>query len=766
MRESCKISEGKYQLKVETMESMVELLLETLGELSPTELRTFRNLFLRRGSLKLGWLTLEKLELKKVVFPVVQTYGRQSVELAGKILKYMNRMDLVEQMEGGSSRAKKKRFDELLSAEIHRVSAVAVRKDLVLEILTDLKAHEFWKFKWFLQLMQFQKSFPQIPWSVMQFSNRADLVNMMWTMCADRCLQVTEEVLMDLHKSDLVEKLPVGSSSFKEKLPVVDLWPELKQKVKDMESVIKMLLEELHDLTFWDLEDIRNILSWYPCNSPSLSIYLKLLGMKADLQDTMLLLVQTYSEHPVDKIEELLHKMGRDDLVFALTESKEKKHFVGKRSSTLIQKELGLKSVQETRRIFMDMNRTGLLKMLPGTTPGIKEEPLTSLDPVDYGSAERDSSSWTKVDPEVDRASPDEAPTYSLQSEAGQFECCVSGLRWVCKEKVGFRYRFCSWEGHMERMESRGYRPAGPLLDITVFTGKMMEVQLPHWVCIGDVPELLDNFAVLHVNDCGDVLEKVTQVTATHVGLTEPVFSLLAAVINYLFPPRITCNTLIYYQPNTPFLKLHVYLIPPDPALKQLIHREESSSGYDVIKKPRPDKPLKMDHGFSLKVTVETATIQPPEITLRHDSQDPNFYEVFIENPDGKFNLELLQTPSEKVWFCEIRKDDHPKSGPTKVGGSSAEAVAVKTEEEHFVDKHRDALIQRARNIGPILDGLLQKKVLQQETYDTIRSLPTSEARMREIFSCLTAADVCKDIFLSILQEKEQYLIADLQRQE
>ncbi|KAM4735726.1 uncharacterized protein FYW61_006147 isoform 3-T3 [Anableps anableps] len=718
MRESCKISEGKYQLKVETMESMVELLLETLGELSPTELRTFRNLFLRRGSLKLGWLTLEKLELKKVVFPVVQTYGRQSVELAGKILKYMNRMDLVEQMEGGSSRAKKKRFDELLSAEIHRVSAVAVRKDLVLEILTDLKAHEFWKFKWFLQLMQFQKSFPQIPWSVMQFSNRADLVNMMWTMCADRCLQVTEEVLMDLHKSDLVEKLPVGSSSFKEKLPVVDLWPELKQKVKDMESVIKMLLEELHDLTFWDLEDIRNILSWYPCNSPSLSIYLKLLGMKADLQDTMLLLVQTYSEHPVDKIEELLHKMGRDDLVFALTESKEKKHFVGKRSSTLIQKvatmaavksqlletfsylnhnefeefkrllqpmiyledlseiktcsvteiqnktdlvnvmveELGLKSVQETRRIFMDMNRTGLLKMLPGTTPGIKEEPLTSLDPVDYGSAERDSSSWTKVDPEVDRASPDEAPTYSLQSEAGQFECCVSGLRWVCKEKVGFRYRFCSWEGHMERMESRGYRPAGPLLDITVFTGKMMEVQLPHWVCIGDVPELLDNFAVLHVNDCGDVLEKVTQVTATHVGLTEPVFSLLAAVINYLFPPRITCNTLIYYQPNTPFLKLHVYLIPPDPALKQLIHREESSSGYDVIKKPRPDKPLKMDHGFSLKVTVETATIQPPEITLRHDSQDPNFYEVFIENPDGKFNLELLQTPSEKVWFCEIRK--------------------------------------------------------------------------------------------------------------
>ncbi|KAM4568376.1 NACHT, LRR and PYD domains-containing protein 1b allele 5-like [Fundulus diaphanus] len=235
----------------------------------------------------------------------------------------------------------------------------------------------------------------------------------------------------------------------------------------------------------------------------------------------------------------------------------------------------------------------------------------------------------------------------------------------------------------MLRMEGRGYRPAGPLMDITVFSGKMMEVQLPHWVCIDDVPRLLENFAVLHVNDCGDVLEKVTGVTATHVRIRDPVFSLLAALINYFFPPKITCNTLIYYLPKTPFLKLHIYLIPLDPALKLSIHREETSLGYEVIKKPRPDTPLKMDRVFALKATVETAKIQPPKMTLRHDSQDPNFYEVFIENPDRNFNLELLQTCSEKVWHCEIRKDDHPKSGSFE-GGAPSEAAAVKTEGMNF----------------------------------------------------------------------------------
>ncbi|KAM4568154.1 uncharacterized protein V3H82_012397 [Fundulus diaphanus] len=393
------------------------------------------------------WVHLGRLEIKKIVFSVVLTHGGQSVEVAEKILKSIRRTDQGEQMEECGSRAKRKRFDEEKTC---RVSAVAALKDLVLKTLTDLKEHEFLKFKWFLQLTQFQKGLPQIPWSVMEFANRAELVHMMWITCGDRCLQVTQEVLMDMERSDLVEDLLVESSSFKVEPLVEDFWSELKQEVKDTESVIKLLLEQLADLTFRDVKAIRNMISWDQWNGPYLSPSWRLLGMKAGLQETVLLMVQTYSHNPVDKIEELFAKMERADLVFSLTEYVEKKCFERKRSSALIQKvaimavvkkllletfsclnrsefqvfkkllqrmvyqermsevtgwsvteiqsktdlvdvmveELGPRSVEKTRKVFMHMNRTDLLKMLPQTSSGIKEEPSPSLDPVDCKSAE------------------------------------------------------------------------------------------------------------------------------------------------------------------------------------------------------------------------------------------------------------------------------------------------------------------------------------------------------------------------------------------
>ncbi|MEQ2212297.1 hypothetical protein XENOCAPTIV_028893, partial [Xenoophorus captivus] len=108
--------------------------------------------------------------------------------------------------------------------------------------------------------------------------------------------------------------------------------------VKDMESVIKLLLDMLDPLTLRDLKNIQNILSWDQCNSPYLSVSCRLLGMKADLQDTVVLMVQTYSSHPVDIMEEVFKRMKRPDLEFAVTKTTEKKLFEGKRSSALIRK--------------------------------------------------------------------------------------------------------------------------------------------------------------------------------------------------------------------------------------------------------------------------------------------------------------------------------------------------------------------------------------------------------------------------------------------
>ena len=90
-------------------------------------------------------------------------------------------------------------------------------------------------------------------------------------------------------------------------------------------------------------------------------------------------------------------------------------------------------------------------------------------------------------------------------------------------------------------------------------------------VFCADDSTILDKFAVLHIDACGDVVEDVSEVTSSHVKLSEPVFSPRAVLMKLGFPVKIKCNVLIYYKPNTTFLKLHVYLIPHDPALKQVI---------------------------------------------------------------------------------------------------------------------------------------------------------------------------------------------------
>lgn len=85
-----------------------------------------------------------------------------------------------------------------------------------------------------------------------------------------------------------------------------------------------------------------------------------------------------------------------------------------------------------------------------------------------------------------------------------------------------------------------------------------------------DNPTILDKFAVLHIDDCGDVVEKVSEVTPSHVKLPEPSFSPRAVLMKAGFPVKINCKVLIY-KTNTAFLTLHVYLIPCDPGLQQVI---------------------------------------------------------------------------------------------------------------------------------------------------------------------------------------------------
>ncbi|XP_078027588.1 uncharacterized protein LOC117265830 isoform X1 [Epinephelus lanceolatus] len=363
----------------------------------------------------------------------------------------------------------------------------------------------------------------------------------------------------------------------------------------------------------------------------------------------------------------------------------------------------GDQSVEVTREVLMEMNMTDLAERLLEISLGSKGSSGSS-ELEGCGSVTQDSSDWTKLDPEVNCTDADEAPTYSLQSGAGNFECSVSGLRWVCKEKVSFKYQFCSLSGHLERIESMKYMPAGPLMDITVTAGKLDVVYLPHWICIYDNPKILDKFAVLHIDDCGDVVEKVSEVTSSHVKLSEPVFSLKMVLVKLGLPVEIYCRVLIYSKVLTASsqtsLTLHVYLIPPDQDLIKVLDKTETSDRYKGIRKSNPAKPLKMHDWFILTTDLDGADIypkgeEPQTLKLRYNSTDPNFYEVVVKNPDKDFKLMLTpKNGHQPVWTSEILKGEWQSTGHVQVtetaGQSSMPGPSYK---KHSVDKHQEAAI-------------------------------------------------------------------------
>nr|DBA19021.1 TPA: hypothetical protein GDO54_014903 [Pyxicephalus adspersus] len=89
----------------------------------------------------------------------------------------------------------------------------------------------------------------------------------------------------------------------------------------------------------------------------------------------------------------------------------------------------------------------------------------------------------------------------------------------------------------------------------------------------------------------------------------------------------------------------------------------------------------------------------------------------------------------------------------------------LENDEEHFVDKYREELIQGVYLVDPILDGLLQKPLLITEQYDKVRSQTTSQDKMRELYMCIRGwGPDDKDILYEILLRNNRPLIEKLKR--
>ncbi|XP_069838390.1 uncharacterized protein [Dendropsophus ebraccatus] len=88
-------------------------------------------------------------------------------------------------------------------------------------------------------------------------------------------------------------------------------------------------------------------------------------------------------------------------------------------------------------------------------------------------------------------------------------------------------------------------------------------------------------------------------------------------------------------------------------------------------------------------------------------------------------------------------------------------------DQEHFVNKHQDELIQRVVNVAPILNDLYQCHALTTEQYNIVRHIYTSHDQMRQFYFYMESwKNEDKDRFLQSLTKHNPELIRRLKDQE
>ncbi|MGH0124572.1 UNVERIFIED_CONTAM: hypothetical protein FKN15_021309 [Acipenser sinensis] len=287
---------------------------------------------------------------------------------------------------------------------------------------------------------------------------------------------------------------------------------------------------------------------------------------------------------------------------------------------------------------------------------------------------------------------------------------------------------------------------AGPLMDITVISGAVEEIHLPHFICLGSEDILLSNFKVLHVKDESLIsVNAVCGANSTHAWLQKPSFSLkgiLYLIRSYLCT-SIHMQVLLFRAFSAANFTLHVYLVPNHQAFIDAVEMQEKRQRSIRIYKPaETEKSLHIRKSYSLK-TLPKVTVMPQKIKLRYISsgQIPPFFEVYSQKVNPTLSLFLL-SDEEELWKTEIRP------------GAC------------FLQQHEYNVIERLSMIQPILRQLLQKGVINEEEQEMILQKGTRIEQNTTLVSLVKrkGSQAVQELY-RVLQDCDPYLIEDLESQ-
>ncbi|XP_067259555.1 uncharacterized protein [Chanodichthys erythropterus] len=363
-----------------------------------------------------------------------------------------------------------------------------------------------------------------------------------------------------------------------------------------------------------------------------------------------------------------------------------------------------------------------------------------------------DSDQWVQIEPSA--CTDEGGSNFRVSTDPGHYECVRTRMRWVCDCDVTLQY--CTVDGHFlnTELERLQCNRIGPVIDVTVISGKLEEVHLPHYACLGESdPSLKDAVKVLTVKDEGITTEPV-QLTRFHAKIVQPSFSLKTLILSWIMRVDEHCNLLLYMFSKVPLI-LHIYFFPFDDCAKEKVEKNEKSSC--PIKHPRPDRPFRMKTPHNLN--VPGASIHPKEgITLRRET-DPNYFKVKTRL-ENDLQMTLIREEDQKTaWTAIIEKDEldqiHPKRDESHLN-SEAEVI-----QRRMIASVKELLMNSLRELGK---DELKHFQWHLKNHDRIS---TSEMENADIFDTVDTMVACFEpeeavkITVNILRKMNQNLLAE-----
>ncbi|XP_058620053.1 NACHT, LRR and PYD domains-containing protein 1 homolog isoform X2 [Onychostoma macrolepis] len=266
-----------------------------------------------------------------------------------------------------------------------------------------------------------------------------------------------------------------------------------------------------------------------------------------------------------------------------------------------------------------------------------------------------DSDQWVQVEP---LACTDEGGSeFRISTPAGRFECSRTRMQWVCAGDVTLQYRAVDGRFLSEELERLQCERIGPVIDVTVISGKLEEAHLPHYACLAESdPCLKYAVKVLSVKDEVVILKSV-ELTCFHAKILKPSIWPTTVIKEKGIPVEQHLDLLIFMTNEDPLI-LHVYFLPLfDTFSKEKIKQEETANNPHAleIEHPSPSMKIQMDTPHVLKVSG--ASVHPEEGITFLSSIHPVFFKI-KRDIDGDVQMTLIKQQHEMfVWKTIIWKD-------------------------------------------------------------------------------------------------------------